>query len=337
MFTSRWDSQMTIEFAPHYPYPLAASERQLQDLLDDAGYETAAVIPSGYFDQKHWPTMTRGFQRVDSTAIAAGRGNAPQVTDEALRILSEPRDRPLYLWVHYYDAHAPYAPLPGVTYTRRTEEAYYEAQLTHIDRELGRLLAAIEARPEPLYLFLSADHATVFHPNPSTRRAHYGFDLYTATLHVPLIVHGPGLAPGRIDGVVSTMDIAPTIADLLQLPENLTMQGTSLFPEMLAGRSDPDRVLFHEFYLPERDFRGDDPLQMVSARTGSYNLVLDRARGRYELYDWNADYFEMHDLFEDQARTPNVLRLRSLLSGFVQQFHRRPPGAALLPPPGGGP
>ena len=151
---------------------------------------------------------------------------------------------------------------------------------------------------------------------------------------MPLVVHGPGIAAGRIDSLASTMDIVPTITELLQLPENPTMQGWSLWPELLAGKSDDSRVLFHEFYLPEVDFRGQDPLQMVSVHDGTYNLVLDRVRGRYELFDWRADYYETDDLFEDRARTPEVMHLRSVLSAFVQQFHKRPPGGALLPPPG---
>jgi arylsulfatase A-like enzyme len=335
MFTSRYDSQLLLDFGPRYPYPLATSEKQIQDLLDEAGYETQAVIPSTYFDQKHWSTMTRGFQRVDASAIPAGHVNAPQVTDAALRALSAEHTKPFFLWVHYYDAHAPYAPIPGVKYAHRDEQSYYEAQLERIDRELGRLFAAVEARPEPSYLFVTADHATVFHPNPATRRAHYGFDLYTATLHVPLVIHGPGISPGRVDSLASTMDIVPTITDLVQLPENATMQGWSLWPELLEGRRDDSRTLFHEFYLPELDFRGVDPLAMVSVRDGTYDLILDRARGRYELFDWTADYYETNDLFEDRARAPEVMHLRSVLSAFVQQFHRRPTGMALLPPPTG--
>jgi arylsulfatase A-like enzyme len=328
MFTSRYDSQLTHLFAPAHPYPLAPSERQLQDVLNDAGYETAAVIPNQYFDSSHWSSVTRGFHRVDTSAIVAGKHNAPQVTDAALRLLSEAQDRPLYLWVHYYDAHGPYEPPPGVALVRPTEEVLYDAELTYIDRELGRLIAALDQRSQPTYVILTADHATVFHPDPSTRRGHYGYDLYSATLHVPLLVRGPGIPAGRVDGVVSTMDIAASIADLLRL-SSAGLEGTSLLPEMLAGKSDPQRVLFHEFYLPERGFRGEDPLQMVSVRSGHYNLVLDRTRASYELYDWTADYFEQRDLYEDQARSPEVLQLRSLVGFFVQKFHDWGPGGTL--------
>jgi choline-sulfatase len=329
MFTSRWDSQLTHLFAPVHPYPLAPSERQLQDLLNEAGYETVAVIPDAYFGATHWSSITRGFQHVDGSAIAAGKFNSGQVTDAALRALAGASpDVPIYLWVHYYDAHGPYAAPPGMAPGPRTEERLYEAELTYIDRALAPLIAAVEARHEPTYLIFTADHATVFHPDPSSRRGHYGYDLYTSTLHVPLLVRGPRIPAGRVDGIVSTMDIVPTIADLVRLPSSPSFQGTSLLPEMLAAKGDPNRVLFHEFYLPERGFRGEDPLQLVSVRTSRYNLVLDRTRGMYELYDVDSDYFERHDLYEDQARAPEVLRMRSLLSSFVLRFHDRWAGNA---------
>jgi len=183
-------------------------------VLDDAGYETAAVIPDAYFDRLRWPSVTRGFQRVDDSALRVGKHNAPAVTDAALRILSENRERPLFLWVHYYDAHPPYVRLAGVQYPDRTDRALYEAELTYLDREVGRVLDAVAQRPDPTYVIVTADHSTVFHPNPALRRGHYGYDLYTATLNVPLIVNGPQVHPGRVDELVSTMDITPTVLDL---------------------------------------------------------------------------------------------------------------------------
>jgi arylsulfatase A-like enzyme len=321
IFTSRWDSQLTHLFAPMHPYPIAPSDRQLQDYLNDAGYETAAIIPDSYFSAARWSSMTRGFKRVDATAIGFGKNNATEVTAAALRVLgSSSPDNPIYLWVHYYDAHSPYAAPPGSTPRNQSDEGLYESELTYIDKAMAPLVAAVEGRAQPTYLFVTADHGTVFHPDPSSRKGHYGYDLYTATLHVPLVIRGPGIAPGRAEGVVSTMDIAPTIADLLRLP-NEGYQGTSLLPEALAGKADPDRFVFHEFYLPERDFRGDDPLQMISVRNAKYNLILDRSKGMSELYDWTTDYYEREDLYEDRARTPEVLHMRALLSTFVQRFH----------------
>jgi choline-sulfatase len=333
MFTSRWDSQLLFTYAPRIPYSLGPKEKEIQDFADDAGYDTVAVIPNAYFDRSRWPSVTRGFQQIDTTALSAptGKHNAPQVTDAALRVLSQPRDRPLYLWVHYFDAHPPYGPLPGVQYPDHGDKPFYEAELSYIDRELARLLDALTQRSDPTYVILTADHSTVFHPNPESRKYHYGYDLYTATLHVPLIVHGPGIPPGRVDDLVSTMDVGPTILDLMHAPEPAQFNGTSLTPELLLGQRDPKRILFHEYYLPEFVLRGKDPLSMVSVRDDHYDLILNRDRGNYELYDWTTDYYEQHDLYETMALTPEVGHLRSMLGGFLVQFDNRPDVAALTP------
>jgi arylsulfatase A-like enzyme len=123
------------------------------------------------------------------------------------------------------------------------------------------------------------------------------------------------------------MDIAPTIADMLMLEEGGPFEGNSLMAELLTAHVDPQRVLFHEFYLPERLFHGFDALELVSVRQDRYNLILDRVRGTYELYDWTADYFEQRDLYEELSRSPDVLRWKSVLGAFVEHFDRqvRPP------------
>jgi arylsulfatase A-like enzyme len=320
IFTSRWDSQLSFEPGARLPHSFTTSERQLQDILDDASYETVAVIPNDYFSPVRWSSVTRGFQHVDMSALSAGKHNAAQVTDAALRWLSADHDRPMYLWVHYYDAHPPYMQLPGVPYVDSTDRSLYNAELEHIDRELGRLLEALEQRPDPTYVIVTADHSTVFHPNPAVHPSHYGYDLYSATLHVPLIVHGPQLAARRVDSLVSTMDVAPTVADLLKWSDKAPLEGTSLLPELLGVPSPPGRTLYHELYLPERLFHGYQPLELVSVHRGRYNLVLNRLRATYELYDWTVDYFEQNDLYEDRSEDPDVRQLRSLLGVFVQEI-----------------
>ena len=331
MFTSRWDSQLVFSYAPRLPYSIVPKERQLQDSVDDAGYDTIAVVPDVYFSKLRWPGVTRGFQRVNESPLSVTKHNAPQVTDAALRELSEQTDRPVYLWVHYFDAHPPYRPIPGVQYGGSRDKDYYEAELTFLDREVGRLLDAIDARPEPTYVILTADHSTVFHPNPGARHFHYGYDIYTATLHVPLAVRGPGIVPGRVDDLVSTMDLAPTILGLMRATIPTAMEGTNLLPELTSAQHDPQRVLFHEYFLPEFVLRGKDPLQIVSVRDSQYDLILNRDRGTYELYDWTADYYEQDDLYESLGRTKEGTHLRSLLGSFLVQFASRPPTAALAP------
>jgi arylsulfatase A-like enzyme len=324
IFTSRWDSEQKFDYSSRPPYSFSERERTLQEAFDDAGYETAAVIPNAYFDRSRWPSLTKGFQRVDHSALSAptGKHNAREVTDTALGILSEQRERPLYMWVHYFDAHPPYGPPPGsgATPPHGDDRTYYDAELHYIDRELGRLIDAVDRRSEPTILVFTADHATSFHPVPQSRRYHYGYDIYTSTLHVPLLFHGPALRTGRDDDVVSTMDVAPTLANLLDLNDRGRFEGTSLASELMNGVDDPDRATFHEYYLPENQFHGaEEPLKFVSVRTDRYDLILNREHGTYELYDWTVDYYEQHDLYEERSRSPEATRLRSLLGAFVEK------------------
>jgi arylsulfatase A-like enzyme len=323
IFTSRWDSQLQFEYSSRLPYSWSDKERTLQDAFDDAGYETDAIIPNTYFEPSRWAGITRGFQRVDSTPLraATGKHDAREVTDSALQVLSQTRDRPLYLWLHYFDAHPPYGPPPGVKAPSRDDRTFYTEELAYIDAQLGRLIDAVDHRSEPVYLILTSDHATSFHPVPESRHFHYGYDIYTSTLHVPLIFHGPGIHAGRNDHVVATMDVAATMANLFNLNAKGRFEGTSLATELLNGTNDPSRMVFQEFYLPENVFRGHgDPLEFVSLRTDKYDLILNRKHGTYELYDWTADYWEQNDLYEELARTPDVAHLRSLLSGFVMRY-----------------
>jgi arylsulfatase A-like enzyme len=253
------------------------------------------------------------------------------VTDAALRILSENREKPLYLWMHYYDAHPPYGDPPGVKAPHADDTVFYDEELAYIDKQLGRLIDAVDRRSDPTYLVFTSDHATSFYPVEGVRRWNYGYDIYTSTLHVPLIVHGPGIPAGRVDHVVSTMDVAPTLVNLLGLQHTEKFEGTSLVPELLAGATDAHRVVFHEYYLPENEFRGHgDPLEFVSVRTDRYDLILNREHGSYELYDWSADYWEEHDLYAELAGTPEIARIRSLLAAFLLRYTGN--AAAKAPP-----
>jgi hypothetical protein len=51
-----------------------------------------------------------------------------------------------------------------------------------------------------------------------------------------------------------------------------------------------------------------------------------------QLFDYKADYRETSDVYEEQAQSPHAKKLRALLGGFVEAFHRRVPGTAVVAP-----
>jgi arylsulfatase A-like enzyme len=320
MFTSKWDSLLERVPQSRLPYSLAKTEIQLAETLAATGYDTVAVISDRNFMPSYWPSATRGFSTVDQSVVSSTH-NAERVTGRALEALHQSRERPLFLWVHYYDPHSPYHQPKGTIQFGSSHGDIYDAEVLYTDGALGPLLNAVESRPDTLTI-ITSDHGTVFHPKPQTRKAHYGYDLYTATLHVPLLFHAPFLTPRVWTGVVSTLDIYPTLADLLQIRDLPTLCGESLVPVFLGAPAEASRTTFHQFYLPERAARdGMDPLVKVSARDAQYNLVLNREDGSYELYDWKDDYFETENLVASAEHQDAFARLRRAIATFVHHAH----------------
>lgn len=320
MFTSKWDSLLKRVPRSRLPYSLAKTETQLAEALSTEGYDTVAVISDRNFVPSYWASATRGFTTVDQSAVS-GEHNSDRVTGRALEALHRNRERPLFLWVHYYDPHSPYHQPEDTTRFGSSEADIYDAEVLYTDGALGPLLDDLESRPETLTI-ITSDHGTAFHPEPHTRKAHYGYDIYTATLHVPMLFHAPFLAPRVWPGVVSTLDIYPTLADLLSMKDPPALCGESLAPILFGSATETPRTTFHQFYLPERAARdGKDPLVKVSARDARYNLVLNREDGSYELYDWKEDYFEMENLVTSADHQDAFTRLRRAIAAFVHSAH----------------
>jgi arylsulfatase A-like enzyme len=329
LFTSRWDTQIRTKLVGKHPFPIEVSEKMLAEVLRDAGYETSAVTSDAYFARSRWNGLTQGFVHVDETPFArrpSTEHSGSRVTDAAIEALEREAHGPQFLWAHYYDAHSPHTRPVGAPDFGKAREDLYAAELWNVDREVGRLLAHVEAQFEGQALvILTGDHGIAFDA-PRHEKFNYGYDLSTIVLNVPLIVHAPFLQARRVENVVSTMDIAPTLANLLRLPGPFAFEGVSLVPELLAGKAVRPALLMHQMFLEERLWKNDDPLERVSLRNDRYNLVHERKGGFFELYDYQRDYLERQDLASDPAYEAVLRELRKELMLLVYQA--RPKGSA---------
>ncbi|HEY0781826.1 MAG TPA: sulfatase, partial [Thermoanaerobaculia bacterium] len=132
------------------PYP--ASRATLATRLASAGYRTGAFVAAFVLDHRFG--LARGFEVYDDdvardpiapwTLEAERPGD--QVVDRALAWLGKTDARPYFLWVHLYDAHAPYTP-PSPQRERHAGRPY-DGEIAFVDSQVGRLLAAIERRGE---------------------------------------------------------------------------------------------------------------------------------------------------------------------------------------------
>jgi hypothetical protein len=283
----------------------------LAEQFQAAGYATAACVGCFVLDRRFG--LDRGFEHYDFQVGAGGHlphmpdfneRDARLVTDAALAWLgARDRDRPWFLWVHYFDPHRPYrSPLAD-----RPEFAGrpYAAEIAHMDAELGRLLTGID-RDRTLVIVVG-DHGESLgeHGEPT-----HGLFLYDSTVRVPLILTGPGL-DGRAwrldDRLVSLVDLLPTLVDLLALPDAPPSDGVSLLAPV-----DPDRAVYLETELPLGTW-GWSPL--VALRTLDEKFVEAPSP---ESYDLAADPDELDDRRrrDPQAGADLRRRLTALRAGW---------------------
>jgi arylsulfatase len=318
MFTSRWDSQIARELIGKHPYPILPENETIAEILKEAGYQTTAVIPATYFLPSRWRGLLQGFDRViDGPARAYNeRKNdhtAAAVTKAALDVVRKKHDKPLFLWVHYFDSHSPHVAPKGDRSFGKDEKAVYDAELRHVDAEIGKLLRGIEkATRGKALVILTGDHGIGF-DKPRHAKRHYGQDINTISLHVPMIVRAPFVKPRRIDAIATTLDIAPTIANLLELKGDFAFQGVSLVPSLIDGKDVRPQHTFHQFYIHESLWKGTDPLRHIGVRTERYNFLLDRTKGEAELYDWTTDYEERKNLVDSHPEVASELRSTLML------------------------
>jgi arylsulfatase A-like enzyme/tetratricopeptide (TPR) repeat protein len=184
-------------------YPVLA-ERLLQ-----AGYRTAAFVSSFILSRRFG--LARGFGVYDDE-LPAGQAErtSAETTNRALTYLTRAASSPpvpQFLWVHYFDPHAPYTP-PEPFHSRYAKSPYL-GEVAAMDQELGRLLESFERLiPGPVAVIVVADHGEGLGDH---REMQHGNLLYQSTMHVPLVVMGPGIAPGVSDVPVSTRRIFNTV------------------------------------------------------------------------------------------------------------------------------
>lgn len=327
LFTSRWDSQ--LHYVPNTKNPAGIDEKELMlaELMREQKFTTIAVLPNVYFFPSTWKGITDGFDELvempNTSRRAGGIHNAAKVREAAIEAIDrrDPQAR-LFTWVHFFDAHTPYtvARDKGIGPFTKDMQGIYDSEVALIDRELGKLLEHIEQRFTNPLVIVTSDHGTSFDPRHTAR---YGEDLYADIVRVPLIISGHGLQARRVSTVVSTMDIAPTIANLLGIERKLPFEGVSLVPELTTGGRKVERVLHHQIWKPEFD----DPLLWASVNDERYHLVHDREHDRVQLYEWRKDPLERDDLARDPRHAKAHRKLRATLSQLLAEVDQRAPNA----------
>ncbi len=253
---------------------LATSHPLLAEKLKENGYRTAAFV-SAFAVAKRFG-LGRGFEVYDEDfGNERAERVATETTDRALRYLETAPQGPLFVWVHYYDPHYPYTP-PEPFRTRYAKQPYL-GEVASMDEQLGRLVKAFEQRASgSAAIVVLADHGEGLGERGEQQ---HGNLVYQTTMHVPMVIVGPGFAPGTIETPVSTRRVFHTILDWAGLDATNSLRGNA-----------PEDVIVGEAMKPFLDY-GWQP--QVMAVEGSRKAIL---AGRLEVYDVAEDPKETRNL-----------------------------------------
>lgn len=242
-------------------WPLDGEFITLAEILKNVGYKTGAFIANFYY------APNRGFEVKKGGEV----GDLDKtVTRDALDWLKQlnPKEDRFFMWVHYKNPHDPYTPpqqfidLFDSTYTgpfdgsrpvldsiyvnkidlSSRDLAYintlYDAEIRATDTSIARLLKRLDELgvTDNTLIVFSSDHGEELYEHN-----YYFFhscSMYDGVLHIPLIMKFPNVIPAGkvVTNQVESIDIMPTILQILKVPLRDEFEGQSILP-LLFGET----------------------------------------------------------------------------------------------------
>jgi len=350
---------------PGYGHPRARMEepRYLENLdrgaftlakgMRSAGYRTACIgkwhlttnNDGNYGALKAEAADYYGFDYVGDAPppreTATGDKGVDRLTAEAIRFMKADRTKPFFCYLAHHTTHGPLvAPRELVEkYKSRglpeegENNAVLMACLEHLDRSVGRLLAALEEMGigKSTAVFFIADNGGVWKryrpvlaadakPSPKNLTLmDHNFtnapfregkgSAYEGGVRVPWLVRWPGVvSAGQVNATpVHVVDLMPTLFDMAgaRAPQGYTMDGVSLSP-VLRGGALRARALY--WYMPFYDLRWAAVPSAV-IREGDFKLI--ESFGDHVDLDRNAAYtteprLELFNLRKDPGERDNL-------------------------------
>lgn len=282
----------------------------LASILRQHGYATGAVLGSAVLDHRFG--LNQGFDfyydhfdfnRLEDANLDLMKRPGNVVVDQALQWLEANSGKPFFLWVHLYDPHTPYQPPPP--FDREYQGHPYDGEIAFADQQLGRLLRFLKEKH--LYgrtlIVLTGDHGESLGEHGEKT---HGFFIYDTTLRIPFMVKLP--AGQRHEAAIAqpatTVNLLPTVLDVLKIPPPADAQGASLLPAILGKPrpSDVSTQLYSESFLPLLHFDWSD---LRGIQVGKYHFI---DVPKPELYDIDADPGELHNLYAQKPAIAQELK-----------------------------
>jgi arylsulfatase A-like enzyme len=257
---------------------LASEAVTLAEILKSHGYRTFGAVSASHLNPQT-SNLGQGFDVfVESRWASPGGEPAGVRTASVLRRFQLGYDNPdpIFAWVHYFDPHTPYSPpdeyttrypfgqvydsvryvngMGGVAYDTTTglvldpqgEANRYRGEVAYLDTQIEVLLEGLRSLGllEKAVVIVVGDHGEGLGEH-GVYFQHAG--LFEPVTHVPMILCGEGIPRGvRVATRVSTVDLFPTILNLVGIEEAPQTYGVDLIPLVTGTESVPRDLVFSE-------------------------------------------------------------------------------------------
>lgn len=304
----------------------------LAERLKANGFRTAGFVSHTMLRGKHG--FARGFESykcihkgpVNDAISSRMITNAGIDWLDGLTAEGKPPQK-FFLFLHYFDPHFNYkhhpdfdmtkgynGPLKGVRTVTKLRTMIpqmqpadvqfmvnlYHEEIAYTDFHIGRFLEHLEKlnMDKDVLVVFAADHGEEFLERDWIG---HGRHLYDELIRVPLIFRHPSIQKGRlISTPVSTLDVAPTILDFLELSKGWKTDGKSLAPALEAGSDPADgRDIISEINFEAHEERRTS--HKTSLIHNQWKLIHDRDTDAWELYNLIRDPSEHQNLIESTS------------------------------------
>lgn len=253
--------------------------------------------------------------------IPEDMANATTLNKMIIPWLKTYKDTKFFLYIHYKDPHSPYNPptpffekyvdrLNPEVYKgsdkfdiNRTEMALYDGEIEFTDYNIGEVLKTVDKLnlTKKTLIILLSDHGEAFleHENKE-----HGLTLYQEEISVPLIMRLPDYIPASktITYQASTIDIMPTILDILNIQYKGIKEGESLFPIIKNQQLKKQR----DFIFFEELFAMGKPITLFALRIGEYKYIFTKALKGFKIN--NSKIEQLFDLKNDPKEFCNIIK-----------------------------
>ncbi|MFC0212954.1 sulfatase-like hydrolase/transferase [Paenibacillus chartarius] len=272
----------------------------------------------------------------DNEAVKLPGYRVDAMTDAAIRYIDRHRNDPFFLFLSYIEPHhqnhldnypAPYGyegmytgkwsppDLAALVGSAPQHLGGYYGMVKRLDEALGRLMDAVRSLKlsDNTIIMFTSDHGCHF----KTRNSEYKRSCHDSSLRVPTAFIGPGFTGGgRLQRLVSLIDLPPTLLDAAGIPVPASMEGHSLLPAVRKEKEDRPDDVFVQISETQVGRALRTPRWKYSVSAPEKHGWDDSASATYTeefLYDLEADPYELTNLIGLDAYEVVVRKLRERL------------------------